>query len=189
MSFAAAFRVIVANTDATNVDEVLDFVESQSSDVSTFRLRPRPGVQAAVGDYLLVLNTVGSLASIASILWMAYDKFVASRTEPERSAGLILHLEPAHREVQLNFWVGVHQKTEAEFTDEFTRKMSLLAEDAGAEYRNAVNRVMSQPTLWIARSEYSSPTLRELQSDASEREALSRILDEMARLRSDRDGR
>ena len=115
MTSRIAFRVAVANTKDANVNDILDFVESQSTDATSFRSRPSSGVQMSAGDYLLVFNTMGSIASIAGIIWMAYEKFIAAKKDQNSNTAIVLNIAPEQPEIQINFWLGGEQKNKDEF--------------------------------------------------------------------------
>ena len=181
MTSHVAFRVFVANTNVTNVDEVLDFVESQSSDLKSFRKPPGRGPQAAAGDYMLVLNTAGSIASIAGIIWMAYDKFIAAKKEPDTNAGIILYLAPSNPDIQINFWLGERQKTKEEFTDDFVQQVSSVADTENSTYQDSIDAVMSGATSWVPRDEYVDPPASELRLDPAEMEQLNLMLEQMSK--------
>jgi hypothetical protein len=189
MSSHVAFRVFVANTNATNVDEVLDFVESRSADVSTFRKPPGRGPHMAAGDYLLVLNTAGSIASIAGIIWMAYDKFIAAKKDRDSNAGIILHLAPSNPDIQINFWLGDRQKTQEEFTADFVEQVSAVTDAKDSSYHESIDAVMSGATSWIPRAEYVDPPASELRLDDAEMEQLSRMVEEMSKSREVKEGK
>ena len=189
MANRIAFNINVANTSVTNVAEVLDFVESQSDHVTTYRHRPLGGITNNANEYLLVFNTVASFASIASFLWMAYDKFIANKKDPDSNAGIILHIAPAQKEVHVNFWLGGRQKTEKEFTEEFVEQLERVPTQAESAYQQAVDRVMSEGSPWVLRSEFNPMDIIGGRIDKAEMQALSRELDKMQNLHRDSDGK
>ncbi|NTW64433.1 MAG: hypothetical protein HGA46_10270 [Chlorobiaceae bacterium] len=59
----------------------MQFIDNADGEFETFSLAPKkPGtIRAAAFDYAVILNAAGSVASIAALLWMAYDKFIAPK--------------------------------------------------------------------------------------------------------------
>ena len=58
--------------------QVYEFIAAHAEDATAYAYRPR-GIGAAALDFYLILGAVASVASIASLIWTAYDKWVASK--------------------------------------------------------------------------------------------------------------
>ena len=158
MATQIAFGLTVANTRITSPDEILDFLESENQHVSSFRRAPdfRAGPQASVNDYLLVLNTAGSVASVASILWLAYEKFVQQRktADDADNAGVIIFVRPMKR-APVNFWLGGREISKEEFFRDFTTKIEALTNAGDVdEYNDVIDNMIADSKRWIPRDEY-----------------------------------
>ncbi|MCA9125202.1 MAG: hypothetical protein H6822_27365 [Planctomycetaceae bacterium] len=189
MATRIAFNINVAHTDVTNSDEVLDFIEAQSNEVTTYRHRPLGGITNNVDGYLLVFNTVASFASIASFFWLVYDKFIGDKKDPDSNAGIILRVAPAQRDVHINFWLGGQQKTEEEFVNEFVSQLERVPTHADSEYQQAVDRIMADSSPWVRRSDFNPMDIIGGRIDQAEMEELSRQLDKMKDLHHNNDGK
>ncbi|NQT61938.1 MAG: hypothetical protein HQ556_03170 [Candidatus Marinimicrobia bacterium] len=70
--------------DRYTTDELLQFLQSETNELDFYRPIPRPGViQSAAFDWSAVINLTASSITIASILWIAYLKFI----KPALTAG------------------------------------------------------------------------------------------------------
>lgn len=73
-----AIEVAIANmhgaVDLKN--EVIPFIECNSSDVEIYERTSVPygSIQNSAFDVMMLLNATGSAASLAALLWMAYDQ-------------------------------------------------------------------------------------------------------------------
>src|SRR2546425_2658001 len=84
----------------------------------TYGLAPTaPGVPHGAGlDLMLVLGTTASVASIASLLWTAYDKFIASKKSRERKG--VLHIIIRRPDGgTIDFQIGKDQERDVFITD------------------------------------------------------------------------
>ena len=66
-------------------EDVYGFIESRVDGIETYQLDPRKADAAAI-DYT-VLYVAGSIFSIGTALWMAYEKFMAPRKRTETEPG------------------------------------------------------------------------------------------------------
>ncbi len=122
-----------------NAREVYDFIASQSDAYSAYSFRPSSRIAAAAIDFYLVLGAVGSVASVASILWMAYDKFIAPRKHSTGdSAGIYLAVRRPDGTV-IDVWLGHDAQTK----EEFTTKFELIIEEA----QDPDLRIMQEETI------------------------------------------
>jgi len=138
MKSPIAIQMSLANVGGlTKPEEVYEFIERNTTDVKSYYLdasRAKGQVAAAI-EYVLILGVVGSLASIASLLWMAYDKFIANKKKnPDDTAGLYIAIQ--HPDGTLyHFWLGNDYKDRDIFIEEFTEKIERLRNDERvAEY-------------------------------------------------------
>ncbi len=149
MPTSIVFNFAVANANAVDPCDVLKFIQGETSDVSVYRRLPRMDGQprADAFHWTVVLGSVGSVASIASLLWQAYDNFIAPRKTNEKSAGIIVQVTPSPGH-PIQFWIGgTHNDREAfiaEFKDQVTPIQSLSSD---SEYSRAVDHLMSESNL------------------------------------------
>ncbi|HWP53462.1 MAG TPA: hypothetical protein VN476_04970 [Pyrinomonadaceae bacterium] len=62
-----------------DAQEVYHFVAEEVSGATAYEFKPK-GISAAAIDLYLVPGAVASVTSIANVLWMAYDRFIASKS-------------------------------------------------------------------------------------------------------------
>lgn len=73
--------------------EIYELIANETEGTAGFAFRPH-GPAAAALDFFLVLNTVGSVASIAGFLWFVYDKFTGSRKrDSDDAAGIYIAVQ------------------------------------------------------------------------------------------------
>jgi hypothetical protein len=86
--------ISLANCDGrVDAREIYEFIANETEGTTGFAFSPR-GPAAAALDFFLVLNTVGSVASIAGFLWFVYDKFIGSRKRDSNdSAGIYIAVQ------------------------------------------------------------------------------------------------
>lgn len=74
---------------------------------------------AAAIDLYLIFGAVASAASIASIFWQAYDKFIGSRKRrSDDSAGIYVVVRRSDGTI-IDVWLGRETNTPEEFTRKF----------------------------------------------------------------------
>jgi hypothetical protein len=136
-------------------DEFYSFIESHAEDVHTFWLDPektRGRVVGAAIEYLVILGAVGSVASIAALLWMAYDKFIGKKKKSEKDdAGLYISIEYPEG-TRYNFWLGKDYKDRDIFIEEFTEKVEELQNhpDAASKTEEVIASIIHED-LWTQR--------------------------------------
>jgi hypothetical protein len=115
---------------------VYEFIVTESGNAG-YSFRPRPGtIAGAALDFYLVLSAVGSVASVASILWMAYDKFIAPKKRDVRDdAGIYIAIRRPDGTV-VEVWLGrdVHTK------EDFTQQFELIVEEARDPHLRVVHK-------------------------------------------------
>ncbi len=149
-----AIQMAVANADdLVDPAAIYAFIEGQTSDIETYvPAPPPPGVIRAGGvDFAMVLDVAGSIASLASVLWHAYDKFIAPRRAATSNAGLVFMIRTDDSLVA-SFWVGNHYRDRDLFIEEFTAKLEAVrrSERDG----EATDRVVAEVRLsgqWVRR--------------------------------------
>ena len=132
MKHPVPLQMALANVNQrVDLDEIYGFIESHADNIQTFWLDPektRGGLVAAAIEYIVLLSAVGSVASIAALLWMAYDKFIGQKkTSNEDDAGLYISVQHPDG-TRYNFWLGKEYKDRDIFIEEFTEKVEELQE-------------------------------------------------------------
>lgn len=120
-----AIQMAIANAgDSVEPAALYSFVEGEAADIETYVPAPPPpgAIRAAAVDFVFVLNVAGSIASLASLLWLAYEKFIASRHSASSNAGLILMIRTDDGELT-SFWIGNQHRDRDLFIEEFTAKV------------------------------------------------------------------
>jgi hypothetical protein len=120
-----AVGISCANCTGINTAKIYEFIAKRGSDFETYALRPQAGRAAAI-DFYLLLNSAAAVASIAGLLWTAYDKFIASKkTGTRRDAGIYIAIKgPKGTFAQV--WLGKDVLTR----DEFEKRLGLIIEQA-----------------------------------------------------------
>ena len=96
--------------DEVDAQEVYRFVADGVTGATTYEFKPT-GIAAAAIDLYLVLGAVASVSSIANVLWMAYDRFIASKRPRVRdSASLHIIVQRADGVVNLTLGSDVSTK-------------------------------------------------------------------------------
>jgi hypothetical protein len=148
-----AVGIALANSSVrVQPEQVYSFIESEASGVQTYELVPPPGsLVAAAVDYYLILGAVGSAASIASLLWMAYDHFIAPTKADSSNAGIVVVLQKADGTSD-QFWIGNTDDSQEAFVEEFSHKVETIRRadgDGGSDVR-IVDEVR-MGGLWVRR--------------------------------------
>jgi hypothetical protein len=149
-----AIGLALANTrGAVDLEEVFSFIENQSSNLETYEMSPpAPGMaRAAAIDYMLLLNIAGSVASIASILWMAYDKFIAPKKNKNDNAGIVIIIRKDDGTNE-QFWIGNTDKSKEVFIETFTQKIETIRHSkVSGESTERINKELSVQSIWTRR--------------------------------------
>jgi len=152
-----AIGIALANTHGgVDVEEVISFIESHKADFEIYRhAPPRPGsIRAAALDYMLLLNITASAASIASILWLAYDKFIApkkDRKDRNDSAGIVVIIRKDDGTNE-QFWIGHTDKTKGIFIKTFSEKLETIrcSKLPGQSTEHVIEELNTE-SIWIRR--------------------------------------
>jgi hypothetical protein len=149
-----AIQIALANTHGTvSPEEVYRFIEGQDGDFTAYQRRPpAPGVvEGAAVDYALVLGVTGSVASLASLLWRAYDKFIAPKKSDKDSAGIVIILQRDDG-TSSQFWIGNMQKGQDMFMKEFSKTLEAVrSSDREGNSTERLVAKLQQRELWIRR--------------------------------------
>ena len=150
-----AFNISVANTSAVDVTTILDYLEEHRSDLKCYRkIIPHGAILNDAFKFLAVLNTLGSLSSIASLIWDAYEKYIVPIKEDEaENSGFMISIAPNFREDPMMFWVGGKYKSREQFVQDFER-INEQMKQTEIEYNKAVDRLMASPETWEPRKHH-----------------------------------
>jgi hypothetical protein len=129
MSHTTVLGIGIANCPQ-DVDsaELMQFIDNADGEFETFSLAPKkPGtIRAAAFDYAVILNAAGSVASIAALLWMAYDKFIAPKKKSlYDDAGLYIVIRKPDGSV-IDFLIGREYADRDIFIEDFTEKITAI---------------------------------------------------------------
>jgi hypothetical protein len=151
MESAVPIKIALANVgDLADPGEIFKFIETGSTDLETYELDGSKVTAAAI-DYLAILSAVGSVASVASLLWMAYEKFIASRKRPESDAGLYIVISLTEHE-HIEFWIGKTHKDREKFIKEFTVKVTAFRKTRQAQKElEEMKRDIARSGVWKKR--------------------------------------
>ena len=157
MNHPIVLNLAVANAPSnTNVEEVFQFIEDSKQELETYGLIPPsddPRVsRKAVFDYTIVLGAAGSIASLAALLWAAYDKFIAPKKTTETdNAGVYIGIrEPDGTAV--DFWIGNSYRDKDVFIEDFTKTVSSIRKsDEAKEWFSQTEAEIKNSKIWIRR--------------------------------------
>jgi hypothetical protein len=105
--------------------------------------------RAAVFDFMLVLSAADSVAPLAALLWMAYDKFIPpKKPQDKESAGIYVGICNPDDSVT-DFWFGNTHKHRKVIAREFELKVKYIREQDDKDFwEESVNQVRESQT-WI----------------------------------------
>lgn len=131
MSNPLALQIALANlgylNDKPDIEEIYNFIESEIVNIETYQLDSKK-VSAAAIDYVILLGVVGSVASIASILWMTYEKFIAPKKANDKdNSGIYITMRKPDGSL-IEFWIGNEYKNRDIFIKDFTHEVSNFKE-------------------------------------------------------------
>ena len=130
---------VVLNMSLANVGgtvkghEFYGFIEDNLDSIATYKLEARGRDVCAAIEYNMILGAVGSVASVASLLWMAYDKFIGSKKKTSGDdAGLYIAIVDPDG-TMYHFWLGNEYKDRDIFIEKFTERVEALQADPRVE--------------------------------------------------------
>jgi len=140
---------------SVDTEQVFSFIESQTGDFETYkRALPPPrsiSVYAAAIDYMLLLTIAGSAASIASILWQVYEKFIEPKKSKNDNAGIVVIIRKDNGESN-QFWIGNTEKSKEIFIQIFSHEVEQIRNsELPGESTSQTNDKLKIESLWIRR--------------------------------------
>ena len=130
MSTPLAIKITITDTGYTIGSDVYnavyDFIKN-NQDVDLYKLEPKlsenvSGVPRVIGagyDAIIILSITANIATIASLLWMAYDKYIAQKS---KHCGLYLSMGKGNNKIDL--YIGKEYKEKDIFIKAFIKSVS-----------------------------------------------------------------
>jgi len=151
MTSPIAIKIALANlSDEIDTEEIYQYIESNSNDLETYQLDSTKVTAAAI-DYIAILSIVGSIASTASLLWMAYEKFIARKRQKNSDAGIyiVIHLSEKER---IEFWIGKTHNDKDQFINEFTFRVTEFSKSKKSKKKfNEIKKDITHSGVWKKR--------------------------------------
>lgn len=133
-----------------DAQEIYNFIESQAEKIETYQLDSKKVSKAGI-DYIIILNAVGSVASIASLLWTAYEKFIKPAKINDDTGGLYINID-SQKEGRTEFWLGNTDKDKEVFIQNFTTKISSFQKtESAAQLYEVTELEIKHSGSWIKR--------------------------------------
>jgi hypothetical protein len=132
-------------------DEIYNYLENDQNIIHGYQFAPK-GTAASAIDYLAVLYVVGSTASVASLLWNAYDKYIGSKKRDKKdSAGLFISLDVSAG-TRFSFWIGKDYVDKKIFIQIFSKKLAEFQKTKRAQdiYEKTIEEIKSSDD-WVRR--------------------------------------
>jgi hypothetical protein len=123
----------------------------KGGEFQTYALAPAPpGVIRAGGfDLMLLVSAAGSVASMAALLWTAYEKFIAPRkTSQQDDAGIYIVIRRPDGSTT-DFWIGKKERDRDVFIRQFTETVAEIhASDDPSFWREAAAEIQ-ETEIWV----------------------------------------
>jgi hypothetical protein len=155
MSHATVLGIGIANCPLdVDTEGLMQFIDGADGEFETFSLKPKePGTfRHAAFDYTVILSAMGSVASIAALLWMAYDKFIAPKKSRQYDdAGLYIGIRKPDSSV-VDFWIGREHSDKDIFIKDFTAKVTAIHETGGDDdFYSEAEAEIKHTGIWVKR--------------------------------------
>src|SRR5438132_6243145 len=130
-----------------DAQQVYDFVASGATGATVYEFKPS-GIAGAAVDSYLVLSAVASVTSIANILWMAYDRFIAPKKPRARDSAYLQIIVQRGNET-INLTLGENVSTQQALVEQLK---AIVADAEKPELRlnhAAKIRELEESDLWV----------------------------------------
>lgn len=127
--------------------QVYNFVASRVTDATAYEFKPRGIAAAAIGLYL-VLGAVASVTSIANVLWMAYDRFIAPKS-PHMRDSACLHIIVERGDAIINLTLGEDVSTKQAFIEQFEAIVAEVRKPDSRLRHKAKIRELEESDSWV----------------------------------------
>lgn len=137
--------------EGVDTEEIKRFIASGGHGCDTYTLAPAPPetMRAAALELILILGAAGSVASIAALLWMAYDKFIAlKKRRDEDDGGIYIAIRRPDGSI-VDFWIGNTHRDREVFIEEFTTKVSAIQKKDDSEFWAATVAEVEKSAIWV----------------------------------------
>lgn len=132
-------------------EDVYRFLENNIPAAEGYEMTPaKPGgLRAAAFDFMLLLQVTSSFASIASLIWVAYDKFVASKKKTQKdSQDMYIDIPLENGETEY-FSIGDEYKEEEVFVKDFASKVTQIIQEGNVS-KTTISEI-KHSGLWVRR--------------------------------------
>lgn len=140
-TFKIPIGLSVANLgDSVETRRIYEFIAEVDSGYQAYALRSRGGKAAAALDFYVLLSAIGSVASLAGILWMAYDRFIAPRrSHGQDQAGFYIAIRRPDGTV-IDLWLRGQPR------DEFIQQFEITIDEAcgNTDFRVEYERTVAE---------------------------------------------
>lgn len=145
--FQLGLMLSVANPNSTDVCEnVYTEISTNFPDsAGDYRLDAKGGIVAASIEYVVLLSAVGSVASVASLLWQAYDKWIAPKKD---RSSLYVCIDPQR---DLHWMLGDVFKDKDTFVADFTQRVEGYIKTEEGKARFVETKRLVEGHLWVSR--------------------------------------
>jgi hypothetical protein len=138
--------ISVANGAYAEAENVYEEISSNlPAATDDYCLDSRGGITGAAVDYVVLLSVVGSVASVASLLWQAYEKWIAPRHD---RGSLYICIDPKK---DLQWMLGEAFKDKDSFVADFTHKVEAYIETDEGKHRFIETARMVKRHPWTPR--------------------------------------
>lgn len=121
------------------IEAASQFIVEHYAACDGFVPKPQPGIGGAVNLWL-ILAVAGSVASLANIVWTAYDKFIAGeRSGLPDEAGILLSIRTPEGSTTL--WLGKDVREELEFIRQL---QAMLIEVRASTHRRIQEEIVEE---------------------------------------------
>lgn len=138
--------ISVVNGGYSEAENVYEEISSNlPATADDYCLDPRGGISAAAIDYVAVLNAAASVATIAGLLWKAYEKWIAPRHD---RGSLYICIDPKK---DLQWMLGETFKDKDSFVADFTHKVEAYIQTDEGKLRFIETSRMVKGRPWTPR--------------------------------------
>lgn len=140
--------ITLANCSTVNGKEVYDFIARNVPGTSAYAFRPK-GLATAALDFYLVLGAIASVTSVANVLWMAYDRFIAPKKDCQNdSQAILIAVQQANGEL-IKIWLGRDVLTKEEFVRQFADLATQVSNPQLRPTHDAKLRELQEDDSWV----------------------------------------
>jgi hypothetical protein len=147
--------VALANAPTgADAEAIVQFLEANSGDFETYTLSPPPPgyTLKAAFDYVLWLKVAASAATMARLLWMAYDKFIAPKVNGSHDGAHIYVVIPKPDGRNAEYRIDNLQSDKEVFVHDFEATVAELQKAPGARKASTeAEAEIKHSGMWVRR--------------------------------------